>query len=130
MLNLGRGTFISLNTQILKYLPRFRPKNLEHNKYLFERVNKIAVRNQCTPSQLALTWVHYQGDDVCPILGTTKIENFNRNIGALSVKLTPGEMDELESIAFADAVKGYRYEGIVATYKLSNTPPLSSWKAV
>eukprot|EP00257_Ricinus_communis_P009881 XP_002529085.2 probable aldo-keto reductase 6 [Ricinus communis] len=90
----------------------------------------MAARKQCTPSQLALAWVHHQGDDVCPIPGTTKIENFNQNIGTLSVKLTPEEMAELESIASADAVKGERYGDRVPTYKTSDTPPLSSWKAV
>ena len=43
-----------------------------------------------------------------PIPGTTKLENFNQNIGALSVKLTPEEMAELESLAAVDAVKGDR----------------------
>jgi aryl-alcohol dehydrogenase-like predicted oxidoreductase len=115
--------------QLPQHLPRFQPENLDHNRQLFERVNEIAARKQCTPSQLALAWVHHQGDDVCPIPGTTKIENFNQNVGALSVKLTPEEMAELESIASAGAVKGDRYEGSMFTYKDSDTPPLSSWKA-
>ncbi|KAL2531075.1 putative aldo-keto reductase 3 [Forsythia ovata] len=80
-----------------KSLPRFQPENLEHNKSLFERVKDMANRKGCTPSQLALAWVHHQGNDVCPIPGTTKIENFNDNIGALSVKLTKEDMAELES---------------------------------
>ncbi|KAG4986162.1 hypothetical protein JHK86_033853 [Glycine max] len=54
---------------------------------------------------LSLPWVHHQGNDVSPIPGTTKLENFNQNIGALSVKLTPEEMAELESLAAVDAVK-------------------------
>ncbi|OMP05627.1 Aldo/keto reductase [Corchorus olitorius] len=111
-----------------KFLPRFQPENLEHNKHIFERVNEMAKRKGCTPSQLALAWVHHQGDDVCPIPGTTKIENLNDNIGALSVKLTPEDMAELESIA--DAVKGDRYADTFLTYKNTDTPPLSSWKPV
>jgi aryl-alcohol dehydrogenase-like predicted oxidoreductase len=113
----------------LQSLPRFQPENLEHNKIVFERVNEMAKRKGCTPSQLALAWVHHQGNDVCPIPGTTKIENFNQNIGALSVKLTPEEMVELESFASEDAVKGDRYTNDIATWKTSETPPLSSWKA-
>ncbi|KAJ0079238.1 hypothetical protein Patl1_24175 [Pistacia atlantica] len=70
-----------------------------------------------------------QGDDVCPIPGTTKMENFNQNIKALSVKLTPEEMAELESIASVDAKKGDRDMYSYASYKNSETPPLSSWKA-
>uniref|UniRef100_A0A6N2MC12 NADP-dependent oxidoreductase domain-containing protein n=1 Tax=Salix viminalis TaxID=40686 RepID=A0A6N2MC12_SALVM len=134
---LGRGFFSSgpklvesfSEGDYRKHLPRFQPENLDHNGQLFERVNEIAARKQCTPSQLALAWVHHQGDDVCPIPGTTKIENFNQNVGALSVKLSPEEMDELESIATADAVKGDRYDSSMYTFKNSETPPLSSWKA-
>ncbi|KAG2247221.1 hypothetical protein Bca52824_086849 [Brassica carinata] len=67
---------------------------------------------------------------VCPIPGTTKIENLNQNIGALSVKLTPGDMAELEAIARPDFVKGERYWDIITTYDHAETPPLSSWKQV
>ncbi|KAF7150175.1 hypothetical protein RHSIM_Rhsim02G0070800 [Rhododendron simsii] len=106
-----------------KSLPRFQPENVEHNKAMFERVNEMAAKSGCTPEQLALAWVHHQGNDVCPIPGTTKIENFDQNVGALSVKLTPEEMAELESIA--DAVKGGRDGGVVPTWKNSETPPLA-----
>ncbi|XP_022734157.1 auxin-induced protein PCNT115-like [Durio zibethinus] len=133
---LGRG-FLSSGPKIVetlsnddyrKHLPRFQPENLEHNKRLYERVKEIAAKKGCNPSQLALAWVHHQGNDVCPIPGTTKIENFNQNIRALSVKLAPEEMTELESIASTGAVKGDRYGGTFATYHESETPPLSSWK--
>ncbi|KAD7478112.1 hypothetical protein E3N88_01248 [Mikania micrantha] len=83
----------------------------------------------CTTSQLSLAWVHHQGDDVVPIPGTTKIQNFEQNIGALSVKLTPEDMAELESIASASSVKGDRYNAGFPTYLNSETPQLSSWKA-
>ncbi|KAK3414627.1 hypothetical protein EUGRSUZ_H00484 [Eucalyptus grandis] len=109
--------------------PRFQPENLAHNAKLFDQVKEIAQRKGCTPSQLALAWVHHQGDDVCPIRSTTKIKNFNQNIGALSVNLTPEEMAELESIASADNVKGARDHCSISTWENSNTPPLSSWEA-
>ncbi|KAK4590683.1 hypothetical protein RGQ29_021024 [Quercus rubra] len=134
---LGRGFFSSgakivesfTNNDFRKSLPRFLPENLEHNKTIFENVNNMAARKGCTSSQLALAWVHHQGKDVCPIPGTTKMENFNQNIGALSLKLTPEEMAELESYASKDAVKGERYFDLIPTWKDSETPPLSSWKA-
>ncbi|KAA8548320.1 hypothetical protein F0562_000004 [Nyssa sinensis] len=134
---LGRG-FLSGGAKLVenltdddfrKELPRFQPENLENNKYVFERVSEMASRKGCTPSQLALAWVHHRGSDVCPIPGTTKIENFNLNVGALSVKLTPEEMAELESFASADVVKGERHVFMSTTWINSETPPLSSWKA-
>uniref|UniRef100_A0A9I9DFU1 NADP-dependent oxidoreductase domain-containing protein n=1 Tax=Cucumis melo TaxID=3656 RepID=A0A9I9DFU1_CUCME len=134
---LGRGFFSSgpklvqalQDNDFRKELPRFQGENLEHNKTVFEKVSAIAERKGCTSSQLALAWVHHQGDDVCPIPGTTKIENLNQNIGALAVKLTPEELAELEGFAADDMVKGDRYQSAFATWKTSETPPLSSWKA-
>ncbi|EFH62855.1 aldo/keto reductase family protein [Arabidopsis lyrata subsp. lyrata] len=134
---LGRGFFASGpnlvenldNNDVRKTLPRFQQENLVHNKILFEKVSAMSEKKGCTPAQLALAWVHHQGDDVCPIPGTTKIENLNQNIGALSVKLTPEEMSELESLAQPESVKGERSISILTTFKNSETPPLSSWKA-
>ncbi|KAK4790328.1 hypothetical protein SAY86_017632 [Trapa natans] len=134
---LGRG-FFSLGSKLIetladgdfrKFLPRFQPENLEHNAKLFDRVTEIAERKGCSPSQLALSWVHHQGDDVCPIPGTTKLDNFNQNLGALSVKLTQEEMAELESIVASVNVKGDRYSADISTWKDSDTPPPSSWKS-
>ncbi|KAF2535408.1 hypothetical protein F2Q68_00019777 [Brassica cretica] len=122
---LGRGFFASGPKLTL---PRFQQENLDHNKILYEKVCAMSEKKGCTPGQLALAWVHHQGDDVCPIPGTTKIENLNLNIGALSVKLTPDEMLELETIVQAESVKGERYGNMLATFKNSDTPPLSSWK--
>ncbi|CAL5028193.1 unnamed protein product [Urochloa decumbens] len=125
----GAKLLDSLSEQdIRKSLPRFQPENLYKNAKVFERVNEMAKRKGCTPSQLALAWVHHQGRDVCPIPGTTKIENFNQNVGALSVKLTQDEMVELESYAAAGTVQGDRHFQMNITWKNSETPPLSSWK--
>nr|GEZ29437.1 probable aldo-keto reductase 2 [Tanacetum cinerariifolium] len=59
--------------------------------------------------------------------GTTKVEKFNQNIGALTVKLTPEEMVELESFASSDVVKGERNQFMQMTWTNSETPPLSAW---
>ncbi|CDP10334.1 unnamed protein product [Coffea canephora] len=134
---LGRG-FFSAGPQLLdnlaegdmrKNFPRWKPENLEENKKIFARVSEMAAKKGCTPAQLALAWVYHQGDDVVPIPGTTKKENFNQNVRALSVKLTREEMAELESYASADVVKGDRHVSMGTTWINSETPPLSSWKA-
>ncbi|CAI9762841.1 unnamed protein product [Fraxinus pennsylvanica] len=120
--NLSEGDF-------RKRFPRFKPENLEKNKQIYLHICEMAARKRCTPAQLALAWVHQQGDDVCPIPGTTKIENLNQNIGALSVELTAREKAELESYAAADAVKGDRHAFMSNTWINSETPPLSHWIA-
>ncbi|XP_011073932.2 auxin-induced protein PCNT115-like isoform X1 [Sesamum indicum] len=103
-----------------KVFPRFQPENFESNKVVYERISEMAARKGCTPSQLSLAWVHHQGDDVSPIPGTTKVEHFNENIGALSVKLTQEEMTELSDLA--DAVKGERNVFMKSTWKYADTP--------
>jgi len=127
---LGRG-FLSDGPKLLekfadddfrKDLPRFNGENLEHNKKLYERVCALATKKGCTPNQLALAWVHHQGDDVCPIPGTTKIENLKSNIGAVAIKLDEHDMAELESISAAGAVIGARYNPEIPTWKTSETP--------
>ncbi|KAI3929893.1 hypothetical protein MKW98_004047 [Papaver atlanticum] len=134
---LGRGFFSSgaklvdnlADNDMRKNLPRFQPENLEQNKHIFEKVNELAQKKRCSPSQLALAWVHHQGTDVCPIPGTTKIENLNQNVGALLVKLTETELAELESLASdEDAVKGERHSTMKSTWKYSETPSMSTWK--
>ncbi|KAG6394829.1 hypothetical protein SASPL_145419 [Salvia splendens] len=131
---LGRG-FFSVGPALMqnlpandfrKQFPRFKAENLEINKVVYEKMSEIATRKGCTPSQLALAWVHHQGDDVCPIPGTTKIQNLNDNIGAVALKLTPQEMTELS--ALADMVNGERHSFMANTWINSETPPLSSWK--
>ncbi|XAR62341.1 Perakine reductase [Bertholletia excelsa] len=131
---LGRG-FFSAGSKVVenvpdrdfrKHVPRFQGENLEHNQNVFEQIKETALMKGCTPGQLALAWVHHQGDDVCPIPGTTKVENLDQNIGALSVKLTSQETAQLESIA--SNVKGDRYGPGIQSWKNSETPPLSSWK--
>ncbi|KAH6778197.1 oxidoreductase superfamily protein [Perilla frutescens var. hirtella] len=133
---LGRG-FLSVGPKLLEnpsegdyrkaFFPRFYDENLESNNLIYEKICEMATSKGCTTSQLALAWVHQQGDDVSPIPGTTKIHNLIDNIGALSVKLTPEEMTQLSTLA--DNVKGERYSSMASTWKNADTPSLASWKA-
>ncbi|KAH0913373.1 hypothetical protein HID58_036694, partial [Brassica napus] len=75
---------------------------------LIENIDNADYRKATWIHGLALAWVHHQGDDVCPIPGTSKIKNLNQNIGALSVKLTAQEIAELEAMGRPDSVKGER----------------------
>ena len=54
--------------------------------------------------QLALAWVHHQGDDVFPIPGTKKLKYLQENIAAFDIKLSKEELTELEAAVPRDAV--------------------------
>nr|XP_043635145.1 probable aldo-keto reductase 4 [Erigeron canadensis]XP_043635146.1 probable aldo-keto reductase 4 [Erigeron canadensis]XP_043635147.1 probable aldo-keto reductase 4 [Erigeron canadensis] len=107
---------------------KFQGENLAHNSNLFKRISDVAQKKGCTPSQLALAWLLHQGPDVSPIPGTTKLEHLNQNIGALSVKLSPADQIELESIASTNAFKGKRLPPKILALSNVETPPLSLWK--
>jgi aryl-alcohol dehydrogenase-like predicted oxidoreductase len=52
--------------------PRFQGQNFQKNLDLVRRVEEIAARKKCKPSQLALGWVLAQGEDIVPIPGTKR----------------------------------------------------------
>lgn len=47
---------------------------LRQNLELVDAVKALAAKKGCTPGQLALAWVHAQGEDVFPIPGTKRIK--------------------------------------------------------
>ncbi|KAK0601468.1 hypothetical protein LWI29_024551 [Acer saccharum] len=50
-------------------LPRFSGENFDKNKKLYWNLEKLTEKHECTPAQLALSWILHQGDDVVPIPG-------------------------------------------------------------
>ncbi|PQQ17260.1 putative aldo-keto reductase 1 [Prunus yedoensis var. nudiflora] len=82
-------------------------------------------KHQSSPAQLALAWVLHQGDDVVPILGTTKIKNLDTNIGSLRVKLGEEDLKQVSDAILIDQVAGNRtYLGMThLQWNFANTPP-------
>lgn len=92
-----------------RHAPRFQGENFAKNLELVDRVRGIAERKGITPAQLALAWVLSKGDDIVPIVGTTKVHRVEENLGALDVSLSAGEIAEIESLMPEEAVAGTRY---------------------
>ena len=103
---LGRGLLTGTVTDVEELAdndfrrsnPRFAGGNLEHNLRLVEVVRDIAGARGCTPGQVALAWLHAQGDDVVPIPGTKRRPYLEENVGALDVALGPGALTRLEGL--------------------------------
>lgn len=90
-------------------VPRFTPDARKANQSLVELIAQIAARKQATPAQLALAWVLAQKPWMAPIPGTTKLARLQENIGALALKLTPGDLREIDQATSKIAVQGARY---------------------
>jgi len=88
--------------------PRFMGENFRKNLELVERVKQVAARKRVRPSQLALAWVLAQGDFIVPIPGTKHRRYLEENVGALDVKLTAADLDEIEQATPKGAAAGER----------------------
>ena len=89
--------------------PRFEGENFEKNQVLVERVRAIAENREVTPGQMALAWVLAKGEDVVPIPGTKRRKYLEENAAAADIKLTPGEIAELEAAVPQNEIAGDRY---------------------
>jgi aryl-alcohol dehydrogenase-like predicted oxidoreductase len=90
-------------------LPRFSPEARRANQAMVDLLGKIAERKQATPAQIALAWLLAQKPWIVPIPGTRKLERLDENIGAVSIKLTTDDLQEIESAAAEIKVQGARY---------------------
>lgn len=89
--------------------PRFQGDNFQKNLELVKKIEEIAAKKNCTPSQLALAWLMVQGEHIVPIPGTKRRKYLEENIGAVDISLTKQELEEIESIAPKDIAAGLRY---------------------
>jgi len=89
--------------------PRFQADHFHHNRELARRIEAIAARKGCSPSQLTLAWLLAQGDDVVAIPGTRHPHRLDENVGALNVELTAAEIGEIASAVPKGSASGTRY---------------------
>ncbi|MEH1931312.1 aldo/keto reductase [Nostoc sp.] len=90
-------------------LPRFTTEALKANQALINLLGSIAERKEATPAQIAIAWLLAQKSWIVPIPGTTKLHRLDENIGAVSVKLTPDDLRDIDDAASKIAVQGARY---------------------
>ena len=94
---------------VRRQMPRFQGENFQRNLALVDRVKELAARKGISPAQLALAWVLSRGTDIVPIPGTRRPEKLEENIGALSVRLSPEDLRDLDQVAPVGVDQGDRY---------------------
>ena len=90
-------------------VPRFSAEALKANQALIDLINEIATSKNCTPAQLALSWVLAQKPWIAPIPGTTKVQRLEENIGAAEVELTTDDLSRIEEATKQVEIVGHRY---------------------
>jgi aryl-alcohol dehydrogenase-like predicted oxidoreductase len=94
---------------IRNILPRYTEEARAANKTLLDLLSQFAERKNVTPAQIAIAWVLAQKPWIVPIPGTTKMHRMIENNGAISVKLTVEELQEIEVASALIQVIGTRY---------------------
>jgi aryl-alcohol dehydrogenase-like predicted oxidoreductase len=90
--------------------PKFAEANFSSNLKLVEAAAAgVAARVGCSMGQLALAWLHAQGEDVYPIPGTTKLQHLASNLAAAHIQLSAADVAELNGIFKEELVAGDRY---------------------
>jgi len=90
-------------------LPRFTPEVLKVNQALIDLLGRIAKRKNATPAQIALAWLLAQKAWIVPIPGTTRLSRLEENIGAVSIRLSPEDLRDMDAAASKIKVEGARY---------------------
>jgi aryl-alcohol dehydrogenase-like predicted oxidoreductase len=95
--------------------PRYSPEARKANMVVVDLLNAIAAKKEATPAQIALAWLLAQKPWIVPIPGSRKLERLDENIGALEVKLSAADLQEIDTAFAGITVQGERYAPSVAT---------------
>jgi aryl-alcohol dehydrogenase-like predicted oxidoreductase len=90
-------------------VPRFNPEARKTNQQLVDVLGEIAEQKKLTRAQIALAWLLAQKPWIVPIPGTTKLHRLEENLGAVSVKLTAEDLQEIHNALSGIEVQGARY---------------------
>ena len=76
----------------------FLPSDKEKGYDLIERMRVIAADHKATVAQLALAWLLSKDYVSVILLGASTVRQFDDNLGALEVKLSAAELNELDEL--------------------------------
>ncbi|HEX5050978.1 MAG TPA: aldo/keto reductase [Planctomycetota bacterium] len=90
-------------------VPRFSPAALQANQALVDLLGKIAADKKASSAQVALAWLLAQRPWIVPIPGTTKLHRLEENLGAATLEMTAGDMEQIGGALTHIEVHGDRY---------------------
>jgi aryl-alcohol dehydrogenase-like predicted oxidoreductase len=91
-------------------MPRFRRENLESNLALVEALRAIAEAKGVTVAQIAIAWVLARGEDIVPLIGTTRRDRLAEAVDALELELNEEDFAAIERAVPPGAAAGERYD--------------------
>jgi aryl-alcohol dehydrogenase-like predicted oxidoreductase len=106
--------------------PRFQGANLATNLALVEELRTVSARIGASVAQVAIGWViarsAAQKASVVPLIGARRRERLRESLEALSIKLSPEQLAEIERAVPQGAAAGSRYPEAQLTHMDSERP--------
>ena len=94
---------------VRSHLPRFRGENLDRNRKALDPLRSVARARNATVAQIAVAWVLSRGEDIVPLIGTSRRKTFHESLAALDITLSAEDLDLLDK-AFPEGIAaGGRY---------------------
>ena len=103
------GSVPTGKTDLRVHLPRFSGENFTRNRALIDKLDGAAKNLGITPTQLAIAWVIAKKPNLIPVIGSRTRTQLQESLGALEVKLSPGQIKSIEDAIPIRNVAGTRY---------------------
>ena len=81
-------------------------ENIEKNIELVENLCRIADEKNITVSQLAHAWALSKGDDIIPLIGTSKVKHLKNSIESQNIFLNKEDIEKIEAAVPQDKIFG------------------------
>jgi aryl-alcohol dehydrogenase-like predicted oxidoreductase len=83
-----------------KLLPEFWSSGLEKSRPLVDALTEIGKAHGVGAGSVALAWLlQFHGDSIVAIPGATKPHHVEANVSAMSLELTPAELDRIDRLS-------------------------------
>ncbi|KAK6827497.1 NADP-dependent oxidoreductase domain-containing protein [Apiospora arundinis] len=110
-----------------KVMPRFLAENQAHNAAVVAKIREFAAdKKGCSVSQLALSWLLKQGDDIFVIPGTRRVNYLEENWATNWIALSDEEEKELRHFAETSELAGAALPEQFLDHKFRDTKELQS----
>lgn len=82
-------------------------RTAESDRQVVEAVARVATARGVPRAQVALAWVAQQAGVTAPIIGASKLQHLDDAVAALSLRLTPEELQALQAPYIPHAIAGF-----------------------
>ncbi len=91
---------------------RFSPKTMQDNQPIVDYLRAFGAKKGATPAQLSLAWLMAQKPWIVSIPGTRNSDHLAENMGALRVRLTQDDLNEIDAAFSRMTVYGGRMNAL------------------